>query len=174
MNPQRALEGYPFPNHYGLVADAYRLPLREGSFDCIIACEIIEHLADPAAFMASLMRVLKPGGQLIITTPYNERIQHSLCIHCNRPTPHHAHLHSFTIKKMQALAPDELAAAQRSYAFGNKALIRLKAHVLLKHLPFPLWRGLDRLANRVIRHPSRILFKLEKQNRAAFRKKNRD
>lgn len=163
VNPLRALERYPYDNHYGVVADAYRLPFRPDSFDCIIACEIIEHVPDPAEFMASLMRVLKPGGQLIITTPHNERIQHSLCIHCNRPTPHHAHLHSFTIKKMQFLAPGELVAAQRCYAFGNKALIKLKTHVLLKYLPFPLWRWLDRLANGLVRLPSRILFKLERR-----------
>jgi 2-polyprenyl-3-methyl-5-hydroxy-6-metoxy-1,4-benzoquinol methylase len=162
VNPQRALERYPYDNHYGVVADAYRLPFRPGSFDCIIACEIIEHVPDPAEFMASLMQVLKPGGQLIITTPYNERIQHSLCVHCNRPTPHHAHLHSFTLKKMLALAPLEMAARHRSYAFGSKALIKLKTHLLLKYLPFPLWRLLDRMANGLVRLPSRILFKLEK------------
>ena len=162
VNPQRALERYPFNNHYALVADAYRLPFRENSFDCIIACEIIEHVPDPAEFMASLVRVLKPGGQLIITTPYDEKIQQHLCIHCNRPTPQHAHLHSFTMKKMLALAPLDKLSRHRIYTFSNKALIKLKTHVLLKYLPFPLWRLLDGLSNRIIRLPSRLFFMLEK------------
>lgn len=37
----------------------------------------------------------QPGGTLIVTTPYNEKIVYTLCIHCNRPTPMHAHLHAF-------------------------------------------------------------------------------
>lgn len=162
VNPQRALEKYPYDNHYGIVADAYRLPFREGVFDCIIASEIIEHVPDPGAFIGSLLPVLKPGGRLIITTPYDEKIQYYLCIHCNRPTPQHAHIHSFTMKKLLALTPPERVAGRRIYTFGNKALIRLKAHVFLKYLPFRAWRLLDRLANRIIRKPSRIMYVLER------------
>lgn len=162
VNPQRAVERYPFDKHFGLVADAYNLPFRDGVFDCIIASEIIEHVPAPAEFMASLMRVLRPGGQLIITTPYDEKIQYYLCIHCNRPTPQHAHIHSFTMKKLLALAPMSMARAHRIYTFGNKALIRLRTHVLLRLLPFPLWRLADGLANRLIQKPSRILFRLER------------
>ena len=163
INPKRAVERYPFDNHFGVVADAYRLPFREGAFDCIVASEIIEHVPDPAEFMASLLQVLRPGGQLIITTPYNEKIQYYLCIHCNRPTPQHAHIHSFTMKKMLTLAPMELTRSHRIYTFGNKALIKLRTHVLLRFLPFALWRLADRLANRIIRKPSRIMFRLERR-----------
>ncbi len=158
VNPQRALERYPYDNHYGLVADAYHLPFREGAFDCIIASEIIEHVPDPGAFNGSLLRALRPGGQIIITTPYNEKIQYCLCIHCNRPTPQHAHIHSFTKKKMLALTPMERVAGHRIYTFGNKALIRLRMHAFLKYLPFRAWRLVDRLSNRVIRKPSRIMY----------------
>ncbi|MCO6488156.1 MAG: methyltransferase domain-containing protein [Phaeodactylibacter sp.] len=163
VNPQRALERYPYSNHYGVVADAYRLPFRDGAFDCVIASEIIEHVPDPGGFIGSLLRVLRPGGQLIITTPYNEKIQYSLCIHCNRPTPQHAHIHSFTMKKIQALTPKEQVAGHRIYTFGNKALIRLRMHVFLKYLPFRLWRRADRLATRVIRKPSRIMYVIRRK-----------
>ena len=158
VNPQRALERYPYDNHYGVVADAYNLPFRDGAFDCIIASEIIEHVPDPGAFIGSLLRVLRPGGSLIITTPYNEKIQYSLCIHCNRPTPLSAHIHSFTMKKMEALTPMEWVGGRRIYTFGNKALIRLRMHVFLKYLPFRLWRLVDRLANQVFKKPTRILY----------------
>ena len=158
INPQRAVERYPYDNHYAVVADAYNLPFRDGAFDCIIASEIIEHVPDPGAFIGNLLRVLRPGGQLLITTPYNEKIQYSLCIHCNRPTPLSAHIHSFTLKKMLALTPMERVAGHHIYTFGNKALIRLRMHAFLKYLPFRLWRMADRLANNVIRKPTRILY----------------
>src|SRR5579883_2452895 len=68
-NPAKALARYPSPNHTGLAADAFHLPFRDGAFDRIIASEIIEHVVDPAAFIRELLRVVKRGGSLIITTP---------------------------------------------------------------------------------------------------------
>jgi SAM-dependent methyltransferase len=40
-----------------------------GEYDAVVACELIEHLEDPAAFIATALRLLKPGGRLIVTTP---------------------------------------------------------------------------------------------------------
>ncbi len=37
-------------------------------FDIVLALEIVEHVADVAAFVASLRAVLKPGGLLILST----------------------------------------------------------------------------------------------------------
>jgi 2-polyprenyl-6-hydroxyphenyl methylase/3-demethylubiquinone-9 3-methyltransferase len=41
----------------------------EGKFDLITAMEVIEHVADPAAFVASLSARLAPDGLLILSTP---------------------------------------------------------------------------------------------------------
>ena len=38
-------------------------------FDLILALDILEHVADPEAFIAECARLLKPGGQLFIMTP---------------------------------------------------------------------------------------------------------
>lgn len=45
------------------------LPFENGSFDCIFAGEVIEHLADTDFFLQECGRVLKDGGTLILTTP---------------------------------------------------------------------------------------------------------
>ena len=50
-------------------ADALALPLREQSFDIVLASEIIEHLEDPRKFVAGAARMVRPGGCLVITTP---------------------------------------------------------------------------------------------------------
>lgn len=161
VNPIRVKKAYPYDNHYGIVADVFALPFAANSFDCIIAAEIIEHVPDPAEFLHSLLRVLKPGGVLIVTTPYNETITYTLCIHCNRPTPLHAHLHSFTPNSLEALLPKGYQKIDFQ-TFGNKALIRLHTHALLKYLPFGLWKTIDHLANKLIFKPSRILLRVEK------------
>lgn len=37
-------------------------------FDVVLALEIIEHVADPAVFVQSLSRLIKPGGMLVLST----------------------------------------------------------------------------------------------------------
>lgn len=39
------------------------------SFGAVIACELIEHLVDPVAFVKMAFALVKPGGHLILTTP---------------------------------------------------------------------------------------------------------
>lgn len=45
------------------------LPLPGGSFDVVLAVEILEHLEAPRVFVREIHRVLKPGGVAVITTP---------------------------------------------------------------------------------------------------------
>lgn len=43
--------------------------VREGQrFDAVIALEIIEHVSDPAAFLALLAHLLVPGGVIVVST----------------------------------------------------------------------------------------------------------
>lgn len=57
--------------HHGDLASA-RFP--DHSFDLIIASHIIEHLADPAAFMKEASRILKDDGRLLIKTPNSQAL----------------------------------------------------------------------------------------------------
>jgi SAM-dependent methyltransferase len=49
--------------------DALRLPFPDGSFDRVIASEVLEHIPDDASAMSELARVLRPGGRMAITVP---------------------------------------------------------------------------------------------------------
>ena len=43
--------------------------LETSSFDCLVTCQVIEHVEDDRLFMEEVHRVLKPGGIAVITTP---------------------------------------------------------------------------------------------------------
>ncbi|MGI9616191.1 MAG: methyltransferase domain-containing protein [Acidimicrobiales bacterium] len=58
-------------------ADGLELPFADGSFDRIIASEVLEHVPDDLAVMAELHRVLAPGGRLAATVP--STIPEQLC-----------------------------------------------------------------------------------------------
>lgn len=152
VNPRKALERYPSPDHVAIVADTFHLPFKDGSFDAIVAAEIIEHLHDPKAFADELMRVVRPGGVVIVSTPYREKLVYEICIHCQQLTPHNAHLHSWTEESLTSLFQ---AHSSRTdfYTFNNKLLLFGRTYPILQFLPLGLWKAVDRLANLVWNKP---------------------
>jgi methionine biosynthesis protein MetW len=49
--------------------DEETLPFRDGAFDLVVFSEVIEHLVDTDGVLDEILRVLAPGGTLIISTP---------------------------------------------------------------------------------------------------------
>jgi SAM-dependent methyltransferase len=45
------------------------LPVQSRSVDCVIAYSVVEHLLMPCHFMGECLRVLRPGGRLVVLTP---------------------------------------------------------------------------------------------------------
>lgn len=62
-----------FPKVNYQVADCYNIPLPDESVDCVVAGELIEHLEYPKKAIAEWLRILKPGGHLSISTPFEEQ-----------------------------------------------------------------------------------------------------
>jgi SAM-dependent methyltransferase len=45
------------------------LPLDDAAFDLVLCAETVEHVRDVQLFLSELRRVLRPGGELALTTP---------------------------------------------------------------------------------------------------------
>lgn len=52
-----------------LCGDARALPFADGSFDRVIAAEVLEHISDDRAAIVEIVRVLTPGGRVAVTVP---------------------------------------------------------------------------------------------------------
>jgi SAM-dependent methyltransferase len=54
------------------------IPLAHGSIDLVWCSEVIEHVADVGGLLAEIRRVLRPGGRLLLTTPFHGRVKGAL------------------------------------------------------------------------------------------------
>lgn len=114
---------------HALVAAAERLPYRADLFDIVLSNEVIEHVADDRLAVAEMVRVLRPGGRIVLFCP-------------NRWYPVEQHGHFWRGK----------------YHFGNTPLINYLPDVLRNrlapHVRAYTKRGLLRLFDGT---PTRVL-----------------
>jgi SAM-dependent methyltransferase len=53
-----------------ILGDAQSIPVRSNCIDCIKCTELLEHVEYPEEVIAEISRVLKPGGTLLLSTPF--------------------------------------------------------------------------------------------------------
>ena len=56
-------------NIFGIVGDGMELPFRNNRIDLVTCSEVLEHIFTPQKAIAEMARILKPGGNLLISTP---------------------------------------------------------------------------------------------------------
>jgi len=63
-------EGFPKEAEFiSCNLESYKIPLIDSLADVVCSIETIEHLENPRAFMRELVRLTKPGGWILVTTP---------------------------------------------------------------------------------------------------------
>jgi SAM-dependent methyltransferase len=80
------------------------LPFANESFDVVVAGEVLAHLADPAAAVQHVERVLRPGGRFVGSVPNAFRLKSRLRFAAGRhPETDATHLQLFTPAALEAL-----------------------------------------------------------------------
>ncbi len=88
-------------------------PLSDGSFDVVVAGELLEHLPVPESAVAEALRVLRPQGIVVGSVPNAYRLKNRLKFLAGRaPEADPTHLHIFSppdvIRLLDAFADPEL------------------------------------------------------------------
>ncbi len=56
-----------------IIGDFSNLSVGSCRYDCVVACEVMEHIEDDGVFLSKAVSALKPGGQLILSVPARMR-----------------------------------------------------------------------------------------------------
>lgn len=117
------------PDASRAVADGCSLPFCSEAFDAVVSINVLEHVPDPARFVAETARILAPGGLLLAVTP-NGDVSWLLDLlerlHLKLPEGPHCFL---TRDGLAALAGTSLEIVEQSrflaFPAGPDALVRL-------------------------------------------------
>ena len=158
----KKLSHRPSASVFPVSGDIYNLPYKEGVFDAIILSEVLEHLDTPQEALKEIYRVATAGGHVAISVPYKEVITYQICVHCNQPTPTHAHFHSFDAQKLAQWTEASGFETVKVKTFANKLATRLSVYRFLKWVPFPIWKFIDGLFNLIYARPSHLICLVKK------------
>ena len=109
------------------VGDLTQCALPANSFDVITMSQTIEHLYDPNATLHESLRILKPGGLLVITTPNVNSLGAREFGAFWRGWEAPRHLHLFSVESLQRLTQRvgfEVTEA-RTYSAGSAVVYRV-------------------------------------------------
>lgn len=118
-------------------ANTSAVPDEEAGFDAVTLAHVIEHLLDPSSTLRDCLRLLRPGGRLVITTP-NAASLGRLCfgrawVHWDPPR----HIHVFTAETLEklvrqagfAVSSVSTPSSTAHFAWQSSSLIRSRGRL---------------------------------------------
>lgn len=116
-----------------------RLPFGDGSFDAVVAGELLEHLQFPDALVEEIRRVLRPGGVFVGSVPNAFRVQTRLrFLRGKPPEDDPTHLRMFSPDAMRALLA---GFGDVRIDFVGGRYVRLSARLFARDLVFRATHG---------------------------------
>lgn len=152
------------------VSDLTAIPVSDGSFGAVLCTEVLEHHPEPIAVVKELARILKPGGNLILTAPLGSGIHQEPYHYYGGYTPWWYERFLF-----QAGFEDiTVEANEGSLRFFSQESIRfvrttapfaLQLPLIAKLLWFPLWALLTPILGGVVPVVCKILDRFDHERR---------
>src|SRR5690606_5983008 len=103
---------------HGIVSDANPLPLPDNHFGKVIGMEVMEHVDNPSAFLAELVRVGKPGALYLLSVPdsISEGVQKQVApsLYFEKPN----HINVFSHEEFAKLVTDAGLIIEKETSYG--------------------------------------------------------
>ena len=126
---------------------AHAVPYPDGYFDAVLLLDVLEHVPDPAAVIQEIGRLLRPGGQLIVSVPNRGALEAADSLNVYQtllrgrrspPTddpswamhPHHEHFSAAEIERL--CSPHFSIRSVRYSGFGIAELVNLPLLLLFR------------------------------------------
>lgn len=105
-----------YPGEDYRLGDLYALEFPDGMFDAVVMREVVEHFTQPERAINEVLRVLRPGGLFILTTPnYDSWLLHIIEHTYNRffggpckPYLHDVHPSKFRYSTLRAMLSEHM------------------------------------------------------------------
>ncbi|WP_432411382.1 class I SAM-dependent methyltransferase [Rasiella sp. SM2506] len=100
---------------------------KPNTYDIVILTEVIEHIEEPISFIASILKLLKKGGHIIITTPNKSLMPSDIVWDSEAPPVHHWWFSEDSIKYIATMLDMGVSFINFSeYYFNHPEAYKLK------------------------------------------------
>jgi SAM-dependent methyltransferase len=98
-----------------MLAVGEALPFADASFDAVLSLAVLEHVRDPFKCAQELVRVLKPGGEILANVPFLQPVH---------GYPHH--YYNMTAQGLRQLFPADMAVVRSEVPLQGHPMIALR------------------------------------------------
>ena len=145
-----------------IVSEIDKLVYKENVFDIAVAGEVIEHCAYPEEIVSNILKYVKPGGFLILTTPNGNYLNSHLPTfrQLSQKTLRKQfesiqfgpdgdnHLFLFKLDELNDIVPTNADIIEKGYVGGTVLINKYSRH-LIKKLPIKVVEYLLRIVSRI-------------------------
>jgi SAM-dependent methyltransferase len=130
-----------YPNLRLELGSAYDdLAARYGRFDVVVSLEVVEHLFDPRLYARRVLDLVRPGGSLILSTPYHGYVKNLVLAVSGRVDSHYnplwdgGHIKFWSVKTLTALL-QEAGFTDISFSFVGRIRALAKSMIAVARRP---------------------------------------